>query len=190
MRASRLMRGRPRARLAAAGAAVVSLLVFSIAALAGPVGILSGFEDDDGNLVDNTGTADIDWNSFDPTTWTGTAPNRTSTKTALGWNFLGIEDAQATTSDTGFAGGTKQDDNCATVISAKAPNKDDMKRVYVSSKIGAGRARVPESRVGEDPAEHDRRHRRTSASSSTRARRPAPAQRAGQPRGRRHADRL
>jgi hypothetical protein len=118
---------------------VSGLLIFSITALAGPVGTLSGFEDDDGNLVDNA-TAGIDWNSFSPTTWTGTAPNRTATKTALGWQFLGIEDAQAVTSDTGFAGGTKQDANCASVIASKAPNKDDMKRAYLSTMIGTSGA--------------------------------------------------
>jgi len=106
--------------------------VFSMAALAGPVGTLSGFEDDDGNLADNA-AAGIDWNSFKPTTWTGTAPNRTSNKTALGWTFLGLEDAQKTSSDTAFAGGTKQDDNCASVIGASAPNKDDLKRAYMAT---------------------------------------------------------
>jgi hypothetical protein len=55
----------------------------------------------------------------------------------LGWSFNGAEDAQATTSDTAFAGGTKQDDNCATVGDGKAPNKDDLKRFYLSSKTGA-----------------------------------------------------
>jgi hypothetical protein len=112
--------------------------VFSIAALAGPVGTLSGFEDDDGNLVDNA-PAGIDWNSFKPTTWTGTAPTRISNKTALGWTFLGIEDAQKTGSDTAFAGGTKQDDNCASVIGASAPNKDDLKRAYMATATVGGK---------------------------------------------------
>jgi hypothetical protein len=104
-------------------------------ALAGPVGTASGFEDDDANLVVNT---TFDWNGFDPTTWTGTAPQRQSTKTASGWLFLGLEDWQATTADSAFAGGTKQDDNCASVITGKAPNKDDLKRAYVSSKTVNG----------------------------------------------------
>jgi hypothetical protein len=117
----------------------LAALILAIGASAGPVGIASGFEDDDGNLVDNTGTginAGIDWNSFDPTTWTGTAPLRQSAKSALGWSFNGAEDAQAATSDTAFAGGVKQDDNCATVGTGKAPNKDDLKRFYISSKTG------------------------------------------------------
>jgi hypothetical protein len=65
--------------------------------------------------------------------WSGTAPFRTSTKDASDWAFTGLEDASATTSDSAFAGGTKQDDDCATVGTGKAPNKDDLKRIYVSS---------------------------------------------------------
>jgi hypothetical protein len=109
-------------------------------ALAGPVGTASGFEDDDGNLVDNV-VAGIDWNTFSPLTWAphpATTPTRQATKTTSGWRFLGLEDWQATTSDSGFAGGTKQDANCPTVISAKAPNKDDLKRAYVSSQTVSG----------------------------------------------------
>ena len=105
-------------------------------ALAGPVGTASGFEDDDGNLVINS---TFDWNGFDPTAWTGTAPNRQSTKTASGWQFLGLEDAQASNGDSSFAGGTKQDANCASVGAGKAPNKDDLKRIYVSSKDVGGK---------------------------------------------------
>ena len=81
----------------------------------------------------------FDWNGFDPTTWTGTAPNRQSTKTASGWQFLGLEDAQAANGDSAFAGGTKQDQNCATIGTGKAPNKDDLKRIYVSSKDVGGK---------------------------------------------------
>jgi hypothetical protein len=46
-------------------------------------------------------------------------------------------DWQATTAESGFAGGTKQDDNCPSVITAKAPNKDDLKRIYLASRTGA-----------------------------------------------------
>jgi hypothetical protein len=111
--------------------AVAAALVLAISASAGPVGNASGFEDDDGNLIVNS---TFDWNGFNPTTWTGNAPYRMSTKTASGWKFLGLEDAAAITSDTAFAGGTKQDDNCPTVIGAKSSNKDDLKRIYLSSK--------------------------------------------------------
>lgn len=112
---------------------LATVLVFSAtgSALAGTIGAAQGFEDDDGNLVvDST----FDWNGFSPATWTGTAPTRQAIKTANGFNFLGLEDYQATTSDTGFAGGTKQDANCPSVITQKADNKADLKRIYIASK--------------------------------------------------------
>jgi hypothetical protein len=112
---------------------LVAVLVLAIGAAAGPVGTASGFEDDDGNLAPQA-PINFDWNSFAPVTWTGTAPNRTAEKLVSGWDFDGIEDAQVTTSDNAFAGGTKQDDECASVITAKAPNKDDLKRVYFATK--------------------------------------------------------
>jgi hypothetical protein len=114
---------------------VLILSAVSMAAATGSVGTASGFEDDDGNLVVN-GT--FDWNGFATTTWTGTAPYQTSSKTVNGWSFVGLEDQQAKTSDTAFAGGTKQDDACATVNTGKAPNKDDLKRVYISSSTVGG----------------------------------------------------
>jgi hypothetical protein len=117
----------------ALGAILALVIGWQIAALAGPVGTASGFEDDDGNLADDT-TAGIDWNTFAPTTWTGDANLRTATDSADGWTFKGIEDRQATTTDSAFAGGTKQDDECASVIGAKAPNKDDLKRIYLAHK--------------------------------------------------------
>jgi hypothetical protein len=121
--------------------AIAALVVgWQVIAFAGPVGIASGFEDDDGNLVDNA-TAGIDWNIFDPVNWVQSAtpatPTRQADKVSNGYQFKGIEDWQSTTADSGFAGGTKQDQNCASVISAKAPNKDDLKRIYLASKTGA-----------------------------------------------------
>jgi hypothetical protein len=113
---------------------VLAALALALGASAGPVGTASGFEDDDGNLVVNT---TFDWNGFSRVTWSPsptTTPTRTAEKIVSGWRFLGVEDWQATTADSGFAGGTKQDDICPTVISAKAPNKDDLKRIYLSSK--------------------------------------------------------
>jgi hypothetical protein len=117
--------------------AALAALLFTIGASAGPVSNNAGFEGDDANLqVDST----FDWNGFKPTTWTtGTAPYRQSTKVASGWAFTGIEDDQVSTTDTGFAGGTKQDDSCATLNPGKAPNKDDLKRIYIASKtVGTG----------------------------------------------------
>ena len=113
---------------------LLAALVLAIGAAAGPISDAAGFQGDDGNLVDDG--AGIDWNSFDPVEWNiGTAPYRQAEKVAFGFDFLGIEDDDADTSDTAFAGGTKQDDNCATVGGAKAPNKDDLKRVYLASKV-------------------------------------------------------
>jgi len=117
--------------LLAIGAIAALVVGWQVVAFAGPVGNNSGFEDDDGNLVVNS---TFDWNGF-TRTWTGTAPTRTATGSGNGLTFKGIEDWAATTADSGFAGGTKQDQDCASVISAKAPNKDDLKRVYLSSKL-------------------------------------------------------
>jgi hypothetical protein len=118
---------------------LLAALVLAIAASAGPIGTAQGFQDDDGNLIDDG--AGIDWNSFAPVSWQpspSTTPTREADKTALGFQFKGIEDWQATTADSGFAGGTKQDQNCPTVISAKAPNKDDLKRIYIASTVVGG----------------------------------------------------
>jgi len=137
--------------LLAALTVIALILALVIPAAAGPVGNAAGFEDDDGNLVDDSpvfdpgppATGDIDWNNFNTSpgsrTWTGTAPTRQADGTANGWIFRGIEDWQATTSDSAFAGGTKQDDDCPTVNTGKAPNKDDLKRIYLASKVVGGR---------------------------------------------------
>ena len=122
-------RGRRRI-VAAVAVGCLAAVTFAIPGAAGPVSDAAGFEGDDGNLdVDLT----FDWNGFAPTTWVGDAPYRTSSKNAGGWDFTGLEDDAATNTDTGFAGGTKQDDNCAAVKGAKAPNKDDLERAYISS---------------------------------------------------------
>jgi hypothetical protein len=118
-------------------AATLILSVAGIALATGAVGTAAGFEDDDGDLAAND-TPNFDWNSFAPTTWDGSAPYRQSDAFVSGWTFKGIEDAQATNSDTAFAGGTKQDDNCPTVNTGKAPNKDDLKRIYLATKVVGG----------------------------------------------------
>jgi Prealbumin-like fold domain len=115
--------------------AAVAALVFVLTASAGTISTASGFEGDDGNLaVDST----FDWNGFSPVTWTGSAPKQLGTKLASGWQFSGSTDAAASTSDDGFAGGTKQDKDCASVIGTKAPNKDDLKRIYTAHKTVNG----------------------------------------------------
>jgi hypothetical protein len=123
------------------GIGVIATLVigWQVAAFAGVIGEAQGFEDDDGNLVDNT-TAGIDWNSFARVDWLpspSATPDREADKTLGSFTFKGIEDWQATTADSGFAGGTKQDADCANVISAKAPNKDDLKRIYLATTTGS-----------------------------------------------------
>ena len=128
---------RAKSRWAALGAAVVAgsvLLVPTVFATAPSSG--AGFEASDGNLAAGSNP---DWNSFSPLTWTGSVPYQIADKTistgALsGWHVQGLTDAQASTSDSGFAGGVKQDDNCATVKGGKAPNKDDLKRAYIATK--------------------------------------------------------
>jgi hypothetical protein len=97
----------------------------------------SGFEDDDGNLdLDGgTGGGDFDWNEFAPVTWSAPGPNQTATDLEDGWSFDGNEDRQASALDDAFAGGTKQDNECPSVITQKANNKTDLKRIYLASKI-------------------------------------------------------
>jgi Prealbumin-like fold domain len=113
----------------AVGALMLGLALPAFAT--GPVGTAAGFEDDDGNLVVNS---TFDWNGFSPVTWTGTAPFQSSSKTVNGWQFTGLTDAQKSNTDTGFAGGTKQDKDCPSVTGSSAPNKDDLKRIYVAHK--------------------------------------------------------
>ena len=146
----------------------VLALAFAVNSFAGPVGQAGGFEDDDGNLVPGDimvpgqPSPNFDWNSFDPVTWSphpATTPTRqTDDKTVNGFQFKGIEDypnpgaSSGTTADTSFNGGVKQDDNCAGVGTGKPPNKDDLSRVYLASKVVNGQtflelawARIPQN---------------------------------------------
>jgi len=120
-------------------ARLIAALVLSGVLMVAAVGLaaahFAGFEDNDGNMPPDQGG--FDWNSFASITWDGTAPYRTSDHLDAGWTFKGIEDAAATNSDTAFAGGTKQDAACPTVGTGKAPNKDDLQRVYLASKVDA-----------------------------------------------------
>ena len=140
MRVSRILTSPSKRGWTIAALAVISVLGCSIVAFAGPVGNAGGFEDDDANLVDNTGNTLIDWNTFQDVSWlpaNSATPTRQADKTAAGFTFKGIEDWQATTADSGFGGGVKQDLNCPSVVSAKAPNKDDLKRIYLASTTGS-----------------------------------------------------
>jgi uncharacterized repeat protein (TIGR01451 family) len=108
-----------------------------LAAAIGSVGQGAGFEDNDADLDPANGTPPqpTDWNSFTPT-WTGNAPYQTGTGSANGYTFYGLTDDSVTTSDTGFAGGVKEDDACPAVIGTKSPNKDDLARIYIAGKLG------------------------------------------------------
>jgi uncharacterized repeat protein (TIGR01451 family) len=109
----------------------------------GPVGNAADFEDDDGNLAPyDSGPTRLDWNSFSPVTWNGTAPYQTATETlSPGWKFTGVTDAVNSSTDSGFAGGTKQDDDCPGVVNAPllntlagGPNKADLAGAYFAHK--------------------------------------------------------
>jgi Prealbumin-like fold domain len=129
--------GRRRRRLRLALPLVaLAALVLAIGAWAGPVSNAAGFEGDDGNLAP-AAPINFDWNSFAPTTWTGTAPTRQATDSEAGWDFVGVEDFQNSTADSSFAGGTKQDNDCASVITQKPPGKDDLKRYYLANTTAA-----------------------------------------------------
>jgi len=113
--------------LAAALTFLITAPVFAV----GPIGTAAGFEDDDANLVvDST----MDWNGFSPVSWTGIPPFLNAAKTVAGWQFTGLTDAEKTNSDTGFSGGTKQDDGCPGVIGTSSPNKSDLERIYLAHK--------------------------------------------------------
>ena len=112
----------------------LAALILVIAAAAGPVGTAAGFEDDDGNLAP-AAPINFDWNGFAPTTWAGTAPFA-STKEFSGWAFTGLADAEATTSDSAFAGGTKQDDACTNVNGAKAEQGRPQTRLCRDRAVG------------------------------------------------------
>jgi hypothetical protein len=116
--------------------AALAALILTIGASATVNDAQLGFEAADGNLVPNGSTPNFDWNSFSTVTWAPhptTVPTRTATKTSGAWTFHGLEDWQATTSDSSFDGGVKQDNDCAGVGTGKADNKADLKRVYIAS---------------------------------------------------------
>ncbi len=116
--------------------AAIAALVLGLTASSASITTDSGFESADGNLAVNS---TFDWNGFSPVNYLpspSATPTRQADKVASGFTFKGLEDWQATTSDNGFAGGVKQDLNCAQVKGTKAPNKDDLKRIYVSHNVG------------------------------------------------------
>jgi hypothetical protein len=128
-------RAKPRWLVLLCIVVIAAIIVPASTVLAGAIGTGAGFEDDDANL---TPASLVDWNSFDDPVgvggWDGTSPTQTRNETVSGFKFLGLEDWQASTADSAFAGGTKQDADCPSVITQKADNKADLKRIYVASK--------------------------------------------------------
>jgi hypothetical protein len=124
----------------------------------GPLSVSAGFEGNDADTPPRSAVPDdgknpptsaptngggytinFDWNSLKTTqTYTGTAPYQTATGTTNGWLWTALTDDQKSTTDTGFGGGVKQDDSCAAVVGGSAPNKDDLKRAYLATKVVGG----------------------------------------------------
>jgi uncharacterized repeat protein (TIGR01451 family) len=112
----------------------------SVAALAsitgcgadGTIADKSGFEDADGNLVIDTAGC-MDWNGFAPVTWTGTAPYQTASKTSGNFTFFGVSDAFNSNTDSSYAGGVKQADECPGTGTGSVDNKTDIARIYVAA---------------------------------------------------------
>ena len=103
----------------------------------GTIAAASGFEDVDANLaIDTTGC--MDWNGFAPVTWTGTAPYQKTSKTLGALSFAGATDAVASSTDTNYNGGAKQNDNCPGTGTGSVNNKDDLARFYVAGEIVNG----------------------------------------------------
>lgn len=120
----------------------------------GPIGQGSGFADNDGGTTQPNVTSDyspsatVDPNATNqPTTdWNSLASNpsysdtsadqygEASGTTSDGWQWVALNDAAVSTTDTSFAGGVKQDFNCPVIDGSKAPNKDDLKRAYLAFK--------------------------------------------------------
>ena len=112
----------------------------------------AGFEDDDGNLAP-AAPINFDWNSFAPTTWAGTAPFLTSTKEFSGWAFTDSRTPRLRPA-TAPSRAVRNRTTPSKVNGAKAPNKDDLKRVYVGTSRPLA-ATSSSSCLGPYPAEHD-----------------------------------
>jgi hypothetical protein len=129
----------------------------------GDLGATAGlaFADNDGNMetgpnspslysngatanTDIAGQPTFDWNSLEDhgLSWgTNTNGNQSGTGTDNGvskyggWQTLGITAPIGKASgQNSFAGGTKQDDNCPSVINQGVQNKDDLRAIYLAAK--------------------------------------------------------
>jgi hypothetical protein len=141
--------------LALASLAVAASSAFVLtSASAGTVSNSGNFEGDDANMSSN---GSVDWNSFAPVTWQGAAPYRIAQRSftegaTSGWTVEGLEDATVSAGDSAFAGGVKQDNDCGLYKASKAPNKDDLSRIYMATKnvggtvyLGLGWTRIPQN---------------------------------------------
>jgi prealbumin domain-containing protein len=134
---------RKKLTLATSLLAIMTIMIFYALPAFSTIQSASGFDAADGDMA--AATTPLDWNSFGPlalSDWHGTAPYRTTTNgttnlVSNGWTVIGLEDAQSSPTDTGFAGGTKEDADCPTAGGTNIPNKDDMKRVYLATKVGS-----------------------------------------------------
>ena len=133
----RLNSRRRRAGIVAAAAVLAAGVAVPQMAFAGPVSDAASFEGDDGNLARDVET-NTDWNDFATVEWSGAAPYMSGVSEFDGWDFTGLTDAVVANSDTAFSGGVKQDDWCASTKGGKAPNKDDLERIYLASKTVDG----------------------------------------------------
>jgi uncharacterized repeat protein (TIGR01451 family) len=98
----------------------------------GTIANQSGFEDADGNLAIDTAGC-MDWNGFAPMTWSGSVPYQTATKVSGNFTFFGASDAFNSNTDTSYAGGIKQADECPATGVGSVNNKTDIARIYVAA---------------------------------------------------------
>ena len=110
----------------------------TLASAIGGVGVAGGFEDNDGDLIAGNGTPPLtDWNSFAPRSWQNTAPYQTFSGTSGPFTLYGVSDAVASGTDSSYAGGVKQADNCPATTSGPVPNKDDLARIYIAGRTAS-----------------------------------------------------
>jgi hypothetical protein len=117
----------------------------------GPLSVSAGFEGNDADLTARNAvpagaplngggyTINFDWNNLATNpTYAPAGPYGQVGGTTSGWQWLAMGDESKSNTDTGFAGGVKQDDSCAAVGGGSAPNKDDLKRAYIAAKTVNG----------------------------------------------------
>ena len=115
----------------------MAVLAVAIVAFAGTVGNEAGFEDDDGNLVDNTGNTLIDWNTLRTGDLVAISDDDAHARGRQGVQRLHVQGHRGLASHNLRLGLQRRHEAgrsiCPDVITAKAPNKDDLKRIYLAS---------------------------------------------------------